>query len=147
MPRKKIDGQVEQPTDAAVQTDVSAAENQTSETIAANDAVAAADNTSPAENSVPESKFDSEPIAPTAFTSGPFANDAVAAAVAQAYKVKPQDQKFVHVLQEIKRFDPHTSDRISRPVVQMYGVREWDKIADYLKRQGYSLQVIHHPGK
>ena len=109
MARKKIEGQVEQPTDVAVQTDVSAAENQPSKTIAT--------------------------------------NDAVAAAVAQAYKVKPQDQKFVHVLQEIKRFDPHTSDRISRPVVQMYGVREWDKIADYLKRQGHSLQVIHHPGK
>lgn len=147
MAKNKIDGQVEQPTDVAVQTDVSAAENQTSETIAANDAVAAAGNASPAENFAPENKCDSEPTVPTAFVSGPFANDAVAAAVAQAYKVKQQDRKFVHVLQEIKRFDPYTSDRLSRPVVQMYGVREWDKIADYLKRQGYSLQVIHHPGK
>lgn len=78
---------------------------------------------------------------------GSFSGDQLANEIAQAYEVREEDQKRVHVLQELRDFDKKTGARLSRPVVQMYGVKEWAVIAPALRAQGYTIEILHHPGK
>lgn len=78
---------------------------------------------------------------------GSFTGDALAAEMAAEHVIRDEDKSRVHVLQELPNYDKRTGARLSRPFIQMYGVKEWGVISPALRAQGYIVEILHHPGK
>lgn len=62
------------------------------------------------------------------------------------YIVPAGEERYYHVVIEVKQFDPKTGRRISKPRVQKFGKKSFDAgIRASLQKQGYDLLILHDP--
>lgn len=62
------------------------------------------------------------------------------------YIVPEGEEHLYHVIQEVKKFNAETGKRLSRPMLQKYGKKEYEGIVQrQLKLQGYTVEVLHKP--
>lgn len=65
---------------------------------------------------------------------------------ANNYKVPAGEEHLYHVKIEVKKFNPESGARMSRPRIQKFGAKEYDTtVKNDLVRQGYTLEVLHNP--
>ena len=65
---------------------------------------------------------------------------------ADNYKVPAGEEHLYHVKIEVKKFNPESGARMSRPRIQKFGAKEYDTtVKNDLVRQGYTLDVLHNP--
>lgn len=64
----------------------------------------------------------------------------------ETYVVPKGEERYYHALIEVKQFDPKTGQRISRPRVQKFGKKIFDRVVrDALMKQGYEVTILHNP--
>ena len=64
----------------------------------------------------------------------------------ELYIVPKGEERFYHVLIEMRSFDPKTGTRLSRPRVQKFGKKIFDAhVRESLTKQGYTLVILHDP--
>jgi len=64
------------------------------------------------------------------------------------YIVPKGEERFYHVVIEVRQFDPKTGKRISRPRVQKFGKKMFEAhIQASLRKQGYDIVVLHNPNE
>ena len=62
------------------------------------------------------------------------------------YIVPEGEEHLYHIIQEVKKFNAETGKRLSRPMLQKYGKKEYEGIVQrQLKLQGYTVEVLHKP--
>lgn len=62
------------------------------------------------------------------------------------YIVPDNEKHLYHTVIEVKKFDSETGKRLSIPRVQKFGKKMYENaIADNLKKQGYTIIVLHDP--
>ena len=62
------------------------------------------------------------------------------------YVVPKGEERYYHALIEVKQFDPKTGQRVSRPRVQKFGKKIFDRVVrDALMKQGYEVTILHNP--
>lgn len=62
------------------------------------------------------------------------------------YIVPENEKHLYHCIIEVKKFDSETGKRLSIPRVQKFGKKGYENdIADNLKKQGYTITVLHDP--
>lgn len=67
---------------------------------------------------------------------------------AENYVVPKGEERFYHVVLEVRQFDQKTGARISRPRVQKFGKKMYEAhINASLCKQGYSITVLHDPNE
>lgn len=65
---------------------------------------------------------------------------------ADNYKVPAGEEHLYHVKIEVKKFNPDSGARMSRPRIQIFGAKEYETtVKNDLDRQGYTLDVLHNP--
>lgn len=65
---------------------------------------------------------------------------------ADNYKVPAGEEHLYHVKIEVKKFNPDSGARMSRPRIQIFGAKEYETtVKNDLVRQGYTLDVLHDP--
>lgn len=66
---------------------------------------------------------------------------------AENYVVPKGEELHFHVKLEIgQRFNPMTGERVSKPTIQKFGLKEWSGlVATSLRKQGYVITVLHDP--
>ena len=65
---------------------------------------------------------------------------------ADNYKVPAGEEHLYHVKIEVKKFNPDSGARMSRPRIQIFGAKEYETtVKSDLVRQGYTLDVLHNP--
>ena len=65
---------------------------------------------------------------------------------ADNYKVPAGEEHLYHVKIEVKKFNPDSGARMSRPRIQIFGAKEYETtVKNDLVRQGYTLDVLHNP--
>lgn len=64
------------------------------------------------------------------------------------YIVPDNEKHLYHCVIEIKKFDSETGKRLSIPRIQKFGKKGYENsIADNLKKQGYTITVLHYPNE
>ena len=64
------------------------------------------------------------------------------------YIVPDNEKHLYHCVIEIKKFDSETGERLSIPRIQKFGKKGYENsIADNLKKQGYTITVLHDPNE
>ena len=64
------------------------------------------------------------------------------------YIVPDNEKHLYHCVIEIKKFDSETGKRLSIPCIQKFGKKGYENsIADNLKKQGYTITVLHDPNE
>ena len=63
------------------------------------------------------------------------------------YTVPKGEENLYHVELSKNVFDPSTGKPVFKPFVQKYNIKMWNTIVDYLKRDGYTLNILHSPTK
>lgn len=64
------------------------------------------------------------------------------------YIVPDNEKHLYHCVIEIKKFDSETGKRLSIPRIQKFGKKGYENsIADNLKKQGYTITVLHNPNE
>lgn len=67
---------------------------------------------------------------------------------AENYVVPKGEERFYHVVLEVRQFDQKTGARISRPRVQKFGKKMYEAhVNASLVKQGYSITVLHDPNE
>ena len=62
------------------------------------------------------------------------------------YIVPAGEEALYHVIQEQKKFNAETGKRMSKPIIQKYGKKEYESIVQrQLRLQGYTVEVLHKP--
>lgn len=62
------------------------------------------------------------------------------------YIVPAGEETLYHVIQEQKKFNAETGKRLSKPVIQKYGKKEYETIVQrQLRLQGFQVVVLHEP--
>ena len=62
------------------------------------------------------------------------------------YVVPKGEERFYHVVLEVRQFDPKTGARLSRPRIQKFGKKMYEShVEASLRKQGYSITVLHNP--
>lgn len=61
------------------------------------------------------------------------------------YIVPENEKHLFHVKIEQKAFNQNTGKRLSKPRVQKFGVKMYNRILDDLQRQGFSIDVLYNP--
>ena len=62
------------------------------------------------------------------------------------YIVPDNEKHLYHCVIEIKKFDSETGKRLSIPRIQKFGKKGYENgIAEHLKKQGYTITVLHDP--
>lgn len=62
------------------------------------------------------------------------------------YIVPKGEERFYHVVLEVRQFDPKTGARLSRPRIQKFGKKMYEShVEASLRKQGYSITVLHNP--
>lgn len=62
------------------------------------------------------------------------------------YVVPKGEEGVYHAVIEVKQFDPKTGERISRPRIQKFGKKSFERLVrDNLMKQGYEIRVLHDP--
>ena len=64
------------------------------------------------------------------------------------YIVPDNEKHLYHCVIEIKKFDSETGKRLSIPRIQIFGKKGYENsIAEKLKKQGYTITVLHDPNE
>ena len=64
------------------------------------------------------------------------------------YIVPEGEEGLYHVIQEVKKFHQETGKRLSKPVIQKYGKKEFETIVQrQLRLQNYQVVMLHEPVK
>lgn len=64
------------------------------------------------------------------------------------YIVPDNEKHLYHCVIEIKKFDSETGKRLSIPRIQKFGKKGYENsIADNLRKQGYTITVLHDPNE
>ena len=64
------------------------------------------------------------------------------------YIVPDNEKHLYHCVIEIKKFDSETGKRLSIPRIQKFGKKGYENsIAEHLKKQGYTITVLHDPSE
>lgn len=64
------------------------------------------------------------------------------------YIVPDNEKHLYHCVIEIKKFDSETGKRLSIPRIQKFGKKGYENsIAENLKKQGYTITVLHDPNE
>ena len=62
------------------------------------------------------------------------------------YIVPAGEEALYHVIQEQKKFNAETGKRLSKPIIQKYGKKEYETIVQrQLRLQGFQVVVLHEP--
>lgn len=65
---------------------------------------------------------------------------------ADNYIVPAGEEKQFHCVIEVRQHDPKTGARISRPRLQKFGAKIFERIVrDNLMKQGYEVTILHDP--
>lgn len=78
-----------------------------------------------------EAKVPNEPVTPAA----------------PKYAVPKGEEDLYHVELSKNVFDPNTGKPVFKPFIQKYNIKMWHTIMDFLKRDGYVLNILHDPTK
>lgn len=64
------------------------------------------------------------------------------------YIVPSNEQHLYHCVIEVRKFDSETGKRLSIPRIQKFGKKSFENgILDALKKQGYTITVLHAPNE
>lgn len=64
------------------------------------------------------------------------------------YIVPSNEQHLYHCIIEVRKFDSETGKRLSVPRIQKFGKKSFENgILDALKKQGYTITVLHDPNE
>lgn len=64
------------------------------------------------------------------------------------YIVPSNEQHLYHCVIEVRKFDSETGKRLSVPRVQKFGKKSFENgILDALRKQGYTITVLHDPNE
>lgn len=64
------------------------------------------------------------------------------------YIVPSNEQHLYHCVIEVRKFDSETGKRLSVPRIQKFGKKTFENgIWDALKKQGYTITVLHDPNE
>ena len=64
------------------------------------------------------------------------------------YIVPSNEQHLYHCIIEVRKFDSETGERLSVPRIQKFGKKSFENgILDALKKQGYTITVLHDPNE
>ena len=81
-------------------------------------------------------------------TEGKTKDVAITYVTPENYIVPSNEQHLYHCVIEIKKFDSETGKRLSIPRIQKFGKKGYENsIADNLKKQGYTIPVLHDPNE
>ena len=64
------------------------------------------------------------------------------------YIVPDNEKHLYHCVIEVRKFDSETGKRLSVPRVQKFGKKMYENnVAEFLKKQGYTVVVLHDPNE
>lgn len=64
------------------------------------------------------------------------------------YIVPANEVRLYHCVIEVRKFNPETGERLSKPVVQKFGKKSFEaSVANNLRRQGYTITILHNPNE
>lgn len=63
--------------------------------------------------------------------------------------IVPETAKHVyHCIIEVRKFNPETGERLSRPRLQTFGRKAFESsVYESLRRQGYTITILHNPNE
>lgn len=61
------------------------------------------------------------------------------------YIVPDNEKHLYHCKIEVRKFDQDTGARLSKPRIQKFGAKMFKQISHELKRQGYTIDILHNP--
>lgn len=61
------------------------------------------------------------------------------------YIVPKGEENRFHVIQEVLKFSGESGERISKPRIQKYGAKAFPELLEQLKKQGFTVTVLHDP--
>lgn len=62
--------------------------------------------------------------------------------------MKPNEVHLYHVRLEKRKFNPETGERTSKPFVQTYPAKDFERFMKRsLEGQGYTLEILHDPNE
>ena len=81
-------------------------------------------------------------------TEGKTKDVAITDVTPENYIVPSNEQHLYHCVIEVRKFDSETGKRLSVPRIQKFGKKSFENgISDALKKQGYTITVLHDPNE
>lgn len=81
-------------------------------------------------------------------TEGKTKDVAITDVTPENYIVPSNEQHLYHCVIEVRKFDRETGKRLSVPRIQKFGKKSFENgILDALKKQGYTITVLHDPNE
>ena len=81
-------------------------------------------------------------------TEGKTKDVAITDVTPENYIVPSNEQHLYHCIIEVRKFDSETGKRLSVPRIQKFGKKSFENgILDALKKQGYTITVLHDPNE
>lgn len=81
-------------------------------------------------------------------TEGKTKDVAITDVTPENYIVPSNEQHLYHCIIEVRKFDSETGKRLSVPRIQKFGKKSFENgILDALKKQGYTITVLHAPNE
>lgn len=81
-------------------------------------------------------------------TEGKTKDVSVANVTPENYIVPDNEKHLYHCVIEVRKFDSETGKRLSVPRVQKFGKKMYENnVAENLKKQGYTITVLHDPNE
>lgn len=63
----------------------------------------------------------------------------------QEYVVPANEKHLFHCIIEVKKFNPETGERLSKPRVQKFGQKTFEMVLPKLREQGYTVTILYSP--
>lgn len=76
---------------------------------------------------------------------GNVKDEAITKVNASNYIVPDNEKHLYHCKIEVRKFDQDTGARLSKPRIQKFGAKMFNQISHELKRQGYTIEILHDP--
>lgn len=61
------------------------------------------------------------------------------------YVVPANERHLFHCIIEVRKFDPETGERLSKPRIQKFGQKTFEMVLPKLREQGYTVTILHNP--
>lgn len=61
------------------------------------------------------------------------------------YVVPANEKHLFHCVIEVKKFNPETGERLSKPRIQKFGQKTFEMVLPKLREQGYTVTILHNP--
>ena len=71
--------------------------------------------------------------------------ETMASAPKQEYFVPANERHLFHCIIEVKKFNPETGERLSKPRVQKFGQKTFEMVLPKLREQGYTVTILYNP--